>query len=106
MDNKLVYEVCDGEYGSTIAGEPYVSANGKVRSGGWKDPILVLVSKDKPADGIYEFEFRATPGGGPQMITDISARLVWDGANEAKGVRIIAETNKLMAQHVIGFADA
>ena len=79
-----------------------VKANGTVSTGGWSKGFLSRVPTTvEPADGIYDFNFEATPPSGivNQMITPISATpLKWRPYPKGlKGVRIHAKENTVVA---------
>jgi hypothetical protein len=79
-----------------------IFARGTVRTGGWSNPELVeIIYVTPPADGFYEYEFRATPPTGPSTdaLTPIEAKTVRHSIPpELKGVRVIAETNRQEAK--------
>jgi hypothetical protein len=79
-----------------------IEAHGKTNTNGWSAPELVEhVYIVPPADGMYEYDFVATPpsGASNQVITSISARAVRHDIPKAmKGVRVIAKTNKQEAK--------
>jgi hypothetical protein len=70
-----------------------VTAYGNVPTGGWTGPTLEpRVYVAPPADGIWDYDFKATPPAGPatQVITPIEATHTWPDYSPAtlKGVRI------------------
>ena len=79
-----------------------IFARGTVRTGGWTNPELVeVIYIVPPADGIYEYEFVATPPTGPatEALTPIEAETVRHSIPpELKGVRVKAETNSKEAK--------
>lgn len=78
-----------------------VCAIGAVSSSGWKNPALSpWVYIVPPADGIYDFDFVATPPDGISfpVITPIAVADVFlDPPRGLKGVRIHATANNLEA---------
>jgi hypothetical protein len=102
MARELVYSV-DAVAAIAISSRVlFVTAIGKTRTSGWKNPSLdPRVYIMPPADGYQEFEFRATPPTGPvlQVLTPIAAEYVWTNPPRwVKGVRVYAETNKKNAK--------
>jgi hypothetical protein len=76
----------------------FVFATDKTRTSGWKNPSLDPVMYiTPPADGIQEFNFRATPPSGIslQVLTPIAAEYTWPNPPKwLRGVRVNAEINK------------
>lgn len=76
-----------------------IVATGMVNTGGWSDPQLVpYIYVSPPADGIYDFDFIASPPSGIaiQVILPITATYHWRGfPQELKGVRIHACSGSL-----------
>ncbi|HYR23046.1 MAG TPA: hypothetical protein VEP30_09020 [Chthoniobacterales bacterium] len=74
-----------------------IEAEGKTNTGGWTNPRLVeRVYIVPPADGMWEYDFVATPPSGisTQVITPISAHTVRrDIPPGMKGVRVHASKN-------------
>ncbi len=74
-----------------------ITAEGTVRSAGWKNPQLIpRVHALPPEDGIWHFSFTAEAPGGivPQVMAPISAVYVIENVPGGfKGVRVQAETN-------------
>jgi hypothetical protein len=74
-----------------------ISVSGTVSSRGWSYPQLVpSVYIKAPPDGIYDFDFVATPPDGvaAQVITPIGATYTWQTLPQnLKGVRVHAATN-------------
>lgn len=74
-----------------------VAAHGSVSTMGWEDPKLVP-SKIKSVDGIYQYDFVATPPTDvvAQIIMPISASTIMRTIpSDFKGIRIIASSNSL-----------
>jgi hypothetical protein len=78
-----------------------IEAEGTVPTSGWTDPELsAYVYVKPPADGIYEFDFCATPPVGivSEVITDVTARpYIMEAPENFRGVRVYASLNKLEA---------
>lgn len=76
-----------------------ITASGHVSSPGWSGGELVpYVYIMPPADGIYEFDFVATPPSelSPQIIMPITTKYVWPNfPTDLKGIRIHASHNNL-----------
>lgn len=77
-----------------------ISASGYVSSLGWTGGELIpYIYIMPPQDGIYEFDFVATPPHGPnaQVIMPMAATYSWPNFPEGhlQGVRIYSEQNKL-----------
>jgi len=98
-ESQLIYSVNDVELAILKSDPPQlsISAKGETRTGGWTNPELVeIIYVTPPADGIYEYEFVATPPDGPSTtaLTPIEAETVRHSIpKELKGVRVKAETN-------------
>jgi hypothetical protein len=79
-----------------------IEAEGKTNTGGWTNPRLVEhVYIVPPADGMWEYDFVATPpsGAATQVITPISAHAVRrDIPKGMKGVRVHASKNSKEAK--------
>jgi len=78
-----------------------IQAEGNTRTGGWSNPQLIpYIYVAPPADGIYEFDFKAQAPGGvvTQAITPINASYIMDPLpDNLKGVKIYAEKNNKVA---------
>lgn len=78
-----------------------IDAEGNARSGGWSNPQLVPYEYiAPPADGIYEFDFKAQPPAdfATQAITPIKTGYTMNPLPEnLKGVKIYAEQNNAVA---------
>lgn len=78
-----------------------IDAEGNARTGGWSNPELVPYEYiAPPADGIYEFDFKAQPPAdiATQAITPIKASYTMNPLPEnLKGVKIFAEQNNAVA---------
>jgi len=89
VDLKVVRE------GGTIE----ITALGTVRTGGWKSPELRPYNIDHPKDGIYTLVFiaKAPTGIVNMMVTPVKSEpYAWKNyPSDLKGVRVIAETNKI-----------
>jgi hypothetical protein len=74
-----------------------IAASGTVSTSGWSNPQLVPFNYvQAPPDGIYDFEFVATPPQDvtAQVITAIAANYIWKTfPQELVGVRIHSSTN-------------
>lgn len=79
-----------------------IDADGKTNTTGWSKPALIEhIYIKPPADGIYDYDFVATPPAGisQPVITPISATTIRKTIpKEMKGVRIIASKNKKVAK--------
>jgi hypothetical protein len=79
-----------------------IEATGKVNSGGWTKPELKeRIHIVPPIDGMYEYDFVATPPSGPatQPILSISAETVRrDVPKGMKGVTVFAAKNSKQAK--------
>ncbi len=102
MDNKI-YEVGNIEL-SVLESSPQqlnIVASGNVTSSGWTNPKLIpYVYITPPLDGIYDFDFVASPPEGPalQVITPIEGQHRLESIPEGfKGVRIHASKNVKVA---------
>ncbi len=74
-----------------------IESGGLVSTTGWTNPQLIL-SKKAPVDGIYEFDFCATPPTGmvAQIIVPIQASYHFEEIPEDfKGVRVNSATNSI-----------
>lgn len=74
-----------------------ITAEGTVSTAGWENPELVLLEK-APENGIYEFDFCATPPSGqvPQVITSTDAFFVFkDIPQDLKGVKVNSSSNSI-----------
>jgi hypothetical protein len=94
-----VYEVKSVKASLQKSNPPQISAEaeGTTRTGGWRNPRLeARIYIEPPADGIYEFVFVADKpyGNVTHAITPVSAKATVPAPPWAKGVRVIAETNK------------
>ena len=97
----LVYSVekvkLDPIEGDSNPNKLKITAEGTVRSGGWKNPQLIpRVYVQPPEDGIWHFSFTAEAPGGivPQGMAPIRAVYVMeDVPDRFKGVRVQTETN-------------
>ncbi len=81
-----------------------INAEGRVRTGGYsKARLEPRIYVHPPADGIYEFDFVATPppGMATQVISPIKAEPYhWeDYPKDLKGVKVYAEENS-MVEHL------
>ena len=100
-DPEIVREVTDVSVSYLESQPPFlvVQAKGNVSTGGWSNPTLTrLVYVMPPADGIQEYEFRATPPSGiaTEVISPVSASDRWHGpADWVRGVRVKAATNSI-----------
>ncbi|MEA3048753.1 MAG: hypothetical protein QOG84_589 [Sphingomonadales bacterium] len=78
-----------------------ICAVGTVPTGGWTKPTLTpLVYVHAPTDGIYDFDFDATPPSGIviQRLSLVRALKVWPNAPKSvKGVRIHGAKNAVVA---------
>jgi hypothetical protein len=98
---KLVYEVTSAQVGINKRLPPQVSivAEGVVRTLGWTNGRLKpYIYVQPPPDGIYDFDFVATPPSGPAgdaLAPIISKEYVMPLPRGFRGVRIHAETNKM-----------
>jgi myo-inositol-hexaphosphate 3-phosphohydrolase len=98
---KKVLEVVSVDLNILKSDPPMLSivAFGKVTTGGWTDGQLVpYIYIAPPANGLYEFDFVATPPTGPAttVISPISASYVWENfPGDMKGVTIYASTNEV-----------
>ena len=96
-----VYTVDDAQVGINKSDPPQISvtAEGTVRTTGWTNGRLEAhIYVHPPPDGIYGFEFLATPPDGPSgdAITPIKSDEYTSEMPEGfKGVRIHAETNEM-----------
>ena len=96
-----VYTVEDAQVGIMKSDPPQISitAEGTVRTTGWtKGRLEAHIYVHPPPDGIYGFEFLATPPDGPSgdAITPIKSEEYTAEMPEGfKGVRIHAETNEM-----------
>lgn len=73
-----------------------ITAHGTVGTPNWTNPQLAQREYvAPPADGIYEFDFVATPPTGNviQIVTPISAVGGMTMPDDLKGIRVIASTN-------------
>lgn len=81
----------------TLPPKLQVSAIGFCRTTGWSNPRLVpRVYVVPPADGIWEFDFRADPPVGIvlNLLTPIAASVIYEGDFQNwKGIRVISESN-------------
>ena len=102
--SELVYSVEEVQLSIMKTNPPQLAifAKGTVRTGGWTNPELVeVVYIAPPADGIYDYEFRATPPTGPSTdaLTPIEAKTIRASIpSDLKGVRVVAETNSKVAK--------
>jgi len=78
-----------------------ICAVGTVPTAGWTKPTLrPLVYVHAPTDGIYDFDFEATPPSGIviQRLSIVRAFKVWPNAPKGvKGVRIHGANNAVVA---------
>jgi hypothetical protein len=78
-----------------------IGVEGNTRTGGWSNPQLVPYEYvAPPADGIYEFDFKAQPPAGiaTQAITPIKTSYTLDPLpDNLKGAKIYAEENNMVA---------
>jgi len=102
MSTKTVFEVESMEMRVQESDPPHVQvkAKGTTRTGGWTNPKLAqVIHKMAPKDGILELTFTADEptGGSTDAITPIESEELNLGLvpKGTKGVRIIAETNKI-----------
>jgi len=78
-----------------------INCDGMASTPGWENPELVLLEK-APINGIYEFDFCATPPSGmiPQVIVPISASYHFGTIpDDFKGVKINASSNSMEQQN-------
>jgi hypothetical protein len=79
-----------------------IDAQGQAASPGWTNPTLSpRVYVQPPPDGIWDFDFVATPPSGvvPQVLTPISAGLVLkEIPTGMKGVRVHSKSNSKEAK--------
>lgn len=96
--NELILQVDEVELYliKTNPAKLHISAKGTTTSMNWENAELLL-SKALPVDGIYEFEFRATPPGIIRpVLSPIEAEYLFDVLPEDLiGVRIISQTNSI-----------
>lgn len=98
---KLVYQVVDAQVGINKRLPPEVSivAEGIVRTLGWTNGRLEpYVYVQPPPDGIYDFDFVATPPSGPagDALSPITSKeYTMPKPENFRGVRIHAEINKM-----------
>jgi hypothetical protein len=98
---QLILEVTEIELSVLESFPPQlqVTAFGTVPSAGWKNPQLIPYTYiQAPPDGIYDFDFVATPPQGvvAQVISPIRVRTTFP-AEGVKGVRIHASSNNKVA---------
>lgn len=90
-------------YASVLESTPpqlNIGVEGNTRTGGWLIPQFVPYEyAAPPADGIYEFDFKAQPrtGMATQAITPIKASYTMLLPNNLRGVKIYAEENNMVA---------
>ena len=90
-------------YASVLKSTPpqlNIGGEGNTRTGGWLIPQLVPYEyAAPPADGIYEFGFKAQPRAGiaTQAITTIKTSYTMLLPNNLRGVKIYAEENNMVA---------
>lgn len=100
---KKVYEITAIHLDVLESFPPQLNINteGNTRTGGWSNPQLVSYKYvAPPADGIYEFDFKAQPPAGivTQVITPIETSYILDPLpDDLKGIRIYAEENNKVA---------
>lgn len=79
-----------------------VCARGAVPTTGWTRPVLTpRIYVQSPPDGIWDFDFSATPPRGPagQMVSTVRAEKVWSGYYKGlKGVRVHGARNSVVAR--------
>jgi len=79
----------------------HIAAEGNTRTAGWTNPQLVpYVYVAPPADGIYEFDFKAQASNDAvaQVISSIEASYIMQPLPDAlKGVKVYAEQNSKLA---------
>ncbi len=103
MNKSKVYDVKNIKLSVLKSNPPKLSivAQGSVPSGGWSDPGLIpYIYIQAPPDGIYDFDFVATPPDGPatQAFADIKVSHTLETfPNSLKGVRIHTSQNKLVS---------
>ena len=78
-----------------------ISCSGRVPTTGWTEPSLVARYVQPPPDGIWEFDFVATPPAGPSLpqLSDVQAETEWAvpfGAEPvALGFRVYSSSNSM-----------
>jgi hypothetical protein len=89
----------------------YVVAKGSASTPGWENPELLLITKN-PLNGLYEFDFYATPPTGmvPQVITPISASYHFEKKpSDLLEVKVNASSNfvrqRLIVEDKVEFPD-
>lgn len=82
----------------SIDGKIRILASGLVSSTGWKDGELILHNKAIPEDGIYKFDFKASPPKDCSLpvLRPIDAVHIFDKEPENfKGVQVYSATNSI-----------
>ena len=92
-----VFEITDLHVGILESFPPQldITVRGTVPSAGWTDPQLTPYTYvQTPPDGVYDFDFVATPPKGvvTQVMTPIRLRVVLPGAG-INGIRVHAAQN-------------
>ena len=110
MKKSKVYDVKSVRLFTHKSSQPIlnISAFGTVPTGGWSDASLVPhVYVQPPPDGIYDFDFVATPpeGNAPQVLMPIPVcSTITEIPEGMRGVRIHASTNSVVALFDAGAA--
>jgi len=103
MNKSKAYDVKDVKLSILKTSPPKLSivAQGSVPSGGWSDPHLIpYLYIQAPPDGIYDFDFVATPPDGlaTQAFEEIEVNHILESiADGLKGVRIHASQNAIVS---------
>ncbi|HED35478.1 MAG TPA: hypothetical protein ENJ08_14880 [Gammaproteobacteria bacterium] len=103
MNKSKVYDVKDVKLSLLKTSPPKLSivAQGSVPSGGWSDPHLIpYIYIQAPPDGIYDFDFIATPPDGlaTQAFADIEVSHTLESIdNGLKGIRVHASQNSIVS---------
>jgi len=98
---ELVYEVtsADIRIAKRLPPQAFIIAKGVVRTLGWTNGRLKpYIYVQPPPDGIYDFDFVATPPNGPAgdaLAPIVSEEYVMPLPRGFRGIRIHAETNKM-----------
>ena len=101
QQSELVYSVESVDLSIIKTDPPQldIQAKGTARTPGYTNPELQeIIYVTPPEDGIYEYEFRATPPSGmvTQNLVPIEASTVRHSIpSELKGVRVRAATNSV-----------
>ena len=100
LNLKPVYDVKSASVKPAALGRVELRASGDASTPGWTLAQLTLEERRAPIDGIYDFDFVASPPTNimAQVITPISVGpQAWRAPKGLRGIRVHSKTNVVVA---------